>query len=730
MGRLVPLLALAVVASWAVGPLASSLPTPAIGVSERVFPEARETTDYVTFAQFLQGVGELAQRHPDLLRVLEIGQSFGWKNHLTGAHDRFPVIAVELTNDKSPVPRDEKRVLVFQLSIHGNEKGGREGGMRVIEDLLTGRYYSDEYRRDLDANLLVFLFTNPDGWVHEQLEYRANCPDYFAAPLPAGGCVESQNYVRFNGNGVDLNRDFPTVGWYNTAGKRGHALREPEIAAVVGYLQGFGGRVVLASDIHGMLAPADGEVFTRPVPVVGGPAYGEPAQCLPRSVPVFGGACLRNGHFALSLLRDAQAAPSQHLRTLRFAELLKERLDGLAAERYPYWYQLPNLGVAGGSFNQFGTTWDTIGYADSGTAGSFFVQALGATGFTVEMSYNHITFDNHYLAELNDIHVHVVREIVRAGLDHVRQPSFADVRTNGLRAAYLLDPIATESQPKEGPHLETTADDAFERQSRAEINAFFADMARVLDGPLAGLSADRLAAELSGFDVLVVPSRASDALVDDPAAIEALRAFVESGGRLVLTDSALRLLESLGAVEPGSVEETLAYAGYADFDRSHPLARDLKGLARETYGPLPLGYPVGGGGPASAPVWTVASQAVASRDGTVAGASGGPAFASFGEIPLGKGRISFLGALLAPPTSEHYHPYGLASYALSANGFQILYNALGFTLTESDTQRDLLSEILKPSDTDERRSPVPSVEPLAALSVLALLALAAGRRRT
>ena len=45
-------------------------------------------------------------------------------------------------------------------------------------------------------------------------------------------------------------------------------------------------------------------------------------------------------------------------------------------------------------------------------------------------------------------------------------------------------------------------------------------------------------------------------------------------------------------------------------------------------------------------------------------------------MPLGKGRVRFLGALLPDPTEDFYHPYGLQNYAVTYTGYTLLQNML------------------------------------------------------
>ena len=48
-------------------------------------------------------------------------------------------------------------------------------------------------------------------------------------------------------------------------------------------------------------------------------------------------------------------------------------------------------------------------------------------------------------------------------------------------------------------------------------------------------------------------------------------------------------------------------------------------------------------------------------------------------MPLGKGRVRFLGALLPDPTEAFYHPYGLQNYAVTYTGYTLLQNMLKHT---------------------------------------------------
>ncbi len=270
-------------------------------ITGRLFPEPEQTNDFVSYDEALCGLDRLAEDYSDRVRVVKIGESVGWES-LAGGHDSFDVFVVEVTRFDSALAFEDKPKLVFQLSIHGNEKGAREGGLRVIEDFARDLGLAQE-RPDL-ANLLdlvalVFVFPNPDGWTHEEPEYRLNDACYFSATCgsvtkPGEPGVETQGFVRVNGHGADVNREFPTAGWQDA---RYTALSEPEAIAVTTHLKAYR-NVRLASDIHGMLNPADA---TSPADCLRRDAHLAPAACDPK---------LR-GHFVLTMLPAGRLSPRE-----------------------------------------------------------------------------------------------------------------------------------------------------------------------------------------------------------------------------------------------------------------------------------------------------------------------------------------------------------------------------------------------------------------------------------
>ncbi|MBI2078798.1 MAG: hypothetical protein HYT80_10595 [Euryarchaeota archaeon] len=687
-------LSLIIVAALVVSavPLGAAEPTPGLGCRAaeagapvpRIVPEAEYALDYISFDEWKVCLGLIEKAAPQYVSVKEVAKSPGWPQAGGGAKRQSPVYWVEVTNEASPIPFEHRLKNLFVLSIHGNEKGGREGGMRTIEDLARGIGIAQEYpdlRKFLDYQVQVFVFANPDGWTHEELGAYASSPN---SQLGGGG------YTRHNANGVDLNRQWPNHGWSDT-GRKG--LSQPEIAAVANLIKNYT-NWFSGTDIHGMGQPSDG----RP---------GENTAVLQGRTGNPGGSLL------MGMLSAGQSDPLKMLKTTRLAELLKERVDKDPQLRE--WSAAPNTGLWGGEVMHWGTSWDTIGYVDSGFTGDFIFQPHGmdAVDIDFELSYNHDVTNNHYAGlgmELNRLHVRAVRQIVAVFMSAANDDVQMSYETKGLKTAYLYNPRLVTSldggptDRLEGWAAENPLDDRFDfghNPYNASANDYF-DAVRPFvrngdkPGVLDPLRVDELTpAALAGFDNLVIAGSSGAQLSNRPEALEAVWAWTKAGGTLVLTDESLQLLEGAGIVASGKVAKLLDTTGHTNFvDRTSPIAAGLRGLARQTYEPIPLGYPR----LRAAPNWYVERAAWESGGGKTIGAlpmtpAGGAGLplqgttpaalpaANLGEMALGKGRVRILGALLPDPIEEHYHPYGLDGFATTYTGNLLFRNLLGWDET-------------------------------------------------
>lgn len=725
-------------------PTASALPTPGLfcepadTLRGRLFPEAMESNDFISYGEALCGLAWLQEKHPDWIKRDVVGQSVGW-TALTGERDTFDVFVVRISDYAAPTPVADRDRIVFQLSIHGNEKGGREGGLRVIEDFVRDMGLAKEQphlREMLQGMELLFVFPNPDGWTHEEVDYRHNDACYTSETCRKGLTkvgqpgLERQNFVRYNGNGVDVNREWPTVGWVR---ERYTPMSEPEAIGLVEYLKRET-NVRYASDIHGMLNPSDGEAPGSgcALGAVFDPTGLDPT-CFDHAVE---GA---PGHYVLTMLPAGRQEPGEMALTTSLAQRVKDVLN--SDPYFAEWQAFPETpqGWWGGEFNDWGTVWDTLGYTDSGFTSDFYAQdqGLNAPGVDFEFSYNHVTFDNYYpgvAQRMNAYHVQAVRDIVRAFMEEAAAPPSFHLDAQGKRTAWIEATTLVTNDGRlrtSGWAASNAADDAFDAAHRlywATSDDWFLDQKRHLRGgtldPLRSVDARTL----SGYDNLVVAGSAYRRIADEPAARAAVKAWAEQGGTLLLTDEALQLLPTLGLADAGAVEVNLTYAGHTNFvDKEHALVEGVRGLARQTYEPVPLGYNLS---KSDAPVWHVkrgglkGDVAVIGVAGTGQGSKPEEDWVNFGEARLGEGRVVFLGALLPDPRDADSAFYGVESYATTYTGDQLARNALGWAAVLGDAA----AEGLDTAGTPDDGKGVPGA-PIGLAVVLVVVAAVLRRRR-
>src|SRR5688500_5743498 len=114
----------------------------------RVFPEAQNSLDYVQmlpdpatgFAEYQHGLEYLAQTYPRWVSVTTLRDLYGEdavsagpdgkrSTDPTDTGDGHDIVVVKVTDHE--VPDATKQSLLFSLSVHGDEKGGIEGGVRA-----------------------------------------------------------------------------------------------------------------------------------------------------------------------------------------------------------------------------------------------------------------------------------------------------------------------------------------------------------------------------------------------------------------------------------------------------------------------------------------------------------------------------------------------------------------------------------------------------------------------
>ena len=723
------------------------------------------------------------------------------------SRDKAPLYMLRITDENVPLKR--KKHFVFPLSIHGIERAGAEGGTRAAEDLATWGACEAEVAPDfvdcahpdneaphplleatpkksvkagraLRKSAVFFIYPNPDGWRRgERTE-------------------GTQFFMRYNGNGVDLNRDWPEQGF---TFRPYTPWSEPESRGFGRVLQGVGPKDKQGNpkwtggiDLHGQLIDRAFS-FT----LIGGSQrpYGKNQRVM---------------QTVKGAWRDAE-------KRLAWSPLIKPN-DAPAEDPRVY-------GV------QYGTIWDTIAYTVTGALGNWIDSPIGlnADGIDNEMSLSHVSncgIGSCWDPDLEQLHVDGNKSLIYAMINYSLKRENRTFRTKG-RVGYLHNrgvikektnrlkaPPQFTKLPtqKDIPDIQLTEINDFTHRFKVkgpDDGVYNGGIAVTLTcsnlqgvGPCA-LASAKLQRKASGphrdesegewetvneyfnqsplyiqagqalhanypepgqWRVIIEGARATDVFTGEidftkergwpdpgqigyrvtsmkfwqmlkkytkprlgkvtPGQIESqkrwkrrydtiaitnrvygsladeLKKWVKKGGNLVLLDKAIKMLRPLGLVKKGDVNSEKFYAGYINFatDKREVTYKDklakkinLPGAAegqggnnevhrRQTYEPVPLGIALqtaNGNDANNSPVWAVNSTAwnKIKRSRSV-GTSGGTERVSFGEIKLGRGRIRIIGALLPNPTEKFDHPFGLASYAVTYAGYQVLKNALSW----------------------------------------------------
>lgn len=569
---------------------------------DRVFPEPEVSLAFLRFDEFECGMALLERTFPQLIEVRTFGTS-------AGGHPLYDVL---LTDETATGPKE--KLLVIN-SIHGNEIAGKEGAVRLIEDMVDARFLGGEewVEKVLDQHVIHWIFPNPDGWI-------------------AGDVVGTEGaglqMTRGNLDGVDLNRELPVKGWINEP-----KARTPEGQAIKGLLTGIDDWY-LGTDNHG------------------------------QGVDTYAAA-------GLQIVGEFDFQKSETL--ARFADGITETM-----QEYEFGQALQALNDATGQDigpYHWGTLYDMLGYSASGSVIDYYNTPglIDGTGFATEMTVSQQQNWLAYSGLLNKVWVDSVRAInVTMFRQAVDRKTFTF--PVGSDAAYLFDPEVITHDDENGPGFR--APGVTQEPYSVTRMKFFSDLNDHSSAPVRRLRAEALNGEvLDTIESLVI---ANGPLPDDPGFYATLRSFVEGGGNLVLTDAAMQALGEMGVVSEDKIRMHKAYVGYVDFlNRTDELNQNLRGVASQTFDTVPIGYRFGSASQNSAPNWTVEQAAWEAAGGRTA-ATNGSGRAAYGELPLGKGKIRILGALLPDPTEEFDHRYGLQNYAVTYTGYTLLENMLRY----------------------------------------------------
>lgn len=671
----------------------------------RVFPEAANTLDYVQylpdpvtgFAEYQHGLEYLAQLYPRWISVFTLREHFeddpavsvGPDGKRSSAADDtgdgHDIVVVKITDHE--VPDDGKETLLYSLSIHGDEKGGIEGGVRAAEDLVvaaeeggsitdgiagyestTGR--QPDFRSypvsEVLANEVVYLVDfNIDGWRRG---------DHFA-PTPG-------LYTRGNQLGVDLNRQMPTVGYINPGR---NPLQESEMFYGHAFMHevaeaGVGDRMAYGADVHG---------------------EGQSRAWVDIMYPA------------------GQFDSVKHRRLMSIAERTKSVIDDSLFFGVPNAIEEATGGDGGEGLEEWGapkntiptkparwgTVWDTLGYTDTGFLGDYMAEELGVTGMDYEIAWNHADLTRPYGRPwgviLQENYINATRSIIKTAMAYAmtEREDFADFQIDpGGRVGYVFNPDTITDSDEDGsgrlpgPNANGIGADGqpvVQRPYEATNMQFFEDENDYVVGGLnKALPAD-IASDpgyLDQFDSLVIadialPADAAGRPVDPAAYYDNLRTWVERGGNLVLTDRALHSLTEMSVLAPGAVTDVKVYQPYSNIaDLGHPMVEGLRSNARQLSEATLIGHGIGNNASPMTVVtrseWEAAGGHTVGTTGNNSGSSDSGTQTSVGELPVGEGLIRIMGGGLAMPTEQNDHRYGLKDYSLTYSGLFIIENSL------------------------------------------------------
>ena len=309
------------------------------------------------------------------------------------------LIVVRVTDEN--VPDENKKRYALSLSIHGIERAGAEGGIRAMEEIVTAvsedrgdenilpeevRSGSVTWREVLANTIIYFTLPNPDGW------RRGSLSD--------GGTY----FQRYNGNGVDLNRDWPDIGYqfrpYSGAS-------EPETRAFRSFyrnVQEKGGPFAAGDDLHGMPF-ADALSYTL----------------LP--------------HGKHSFDKDFRIREAAKVINRAQYEATKWSPYIIDNDAGPATCEGTDLGDACTAIyaQTWGSVYDTINYTTTGSLGDWFDSSLGlnADGIDNEMAFSHVDRNVAFEPHGEQLHVSGNKAIIYSHIDDLLRPPSSQYSTEG-----------------------------------------------------------------------------------------------------------------------------------------------------------------------------------------------------------------------------------------------------------------------------------------------------------
>lgn len=596
----------------------------------RIFPEAENSATFVQHddGEYEAGIRAIAKEFPRFFRVKTFSQVFGEETLSAGGRE---ILLVEITDFRAP--EKGKIPVAVSLAVHGLERAGLEGGVRYMEDIARWAAEQPDHKlrngttrdsialRAADALKKVHVYLaaiNPDGWAE-------------------GDVANGGGFQRGNANGEDLNREYPTMGWTDVGNT---PLSEPETHAWMRLIERVDPVVTL--DLHGEMTS-------------------------------------QNNAFADIMLPAGQWDPVEQAREERFARHLDSNI-----ERY---FEQENIdpsevmGEDGMTPSEYATGYDVVGYDASGFMGDWLTQQ-GAVDLDVEHFLSNSAPNSAFVPALEKAHVAAVRGEIEAAIVEATVTRRVDVSLKLGRVKYLANgKVVKSSDGYGGPKPPKGVDPEPYRANRI---AYFRDLSKHATRRLRPVSAARLVRRGVGrTQTFVVTGAFGKAFKKMPrpklarrAATRSVKRWVRRGGNLVLTDGALKLLPKLGVVRRNAVQRRVYTAGHVNPTAwEDPYLRKVHHTASQTYYEVPLGYSLEND---TSPHWIVMREPWEKAGGVSVAHVEDEAEIGLGRVKMGRGTVGIFGAVLPDPTEKYDHFFGLADYALSVAGGQILNNMITF----------------------------------------------------
>ena len=395
---------------------------------------------FLSYEEVIEGSKFLARTYPRFFQVIRLDQAYDNPNYMSAGlprsiviedgnpkvldRDRRPLYLFKATDRESPIPENERLHFVYAGAIHGPERAGAEGGIRAMEDLVTwAANFPDQpiveaptgapaptAKEALERSVVYFMLPNPDGWARGQTaptEVEDGSPNLNYTP----GFI----YQRYNGNGMDLNRDWPTYGYTYRPYTPGS---EPETRAYVDVLRGIresispnnpvGQRFAGGIDLHGQLTASA---------------------------------------FSYTLLGSGQRDFRKNFSTVD--QSLRAWADQTTRLEWSPYIGTTIAPVA----DQWGTVIDTIGYQITGGLGDFFDNeqiGLGAVGIDNEMTLSHIAPNSVFEPILEQMHVDGNKGLVFSQMaSMLTETGFAYEPTGKI--GYVFNPSRLEVESSDRP---------------------------------------------------------------------------------------------------------------------------------------------------------------------------------------------------------------------------------------------------------------------------------------